>query len=104
MAHTSSCIVRKFNPLGTGFALSTGNTRKADKTMKTRKASAKLAFSQTEIHTWFERDRAMVDLRDSNTGDTLIEWWDDAVTEAVEDGFLNPRDWHGSAYECYLNL
>lgn len=51
----------------------------------------------TEIHTWFERDRQHVELRDADTDQTIIEWWDEAVIEAVEDGFLNPRDWHGSA-------
>jgi hypothetical protein len=35
-------------------------------------------------------------------GTTIIEWWDDDVHGAVEDGFLNPRDWHGSAVE-YAN-
>lgn len=52
----------------------------------------------TELHTWFERDRAHVELRDSIRQQMIIEWWDEAVAEAVEDGFLNPRDWHGSAY------
>ena len=49
----------------------------------------------TTIETWFERDRAHVALMKDDA--TVIEWWDDAVTEAVEDGFLDPRDWHGSA-------
>jgi hypothetical protein len=58
-----------------------------------------LTQSQTTIETWFERDRQHVELRDSRNDSTIVEWWDEAVTEAVEDGFLNPRDWHGSAYE-----
>lgn len=53
----------------------------------------------TEIHTWFERDRACVELRDADTGATICEWWDEDVQAAVENGFLNPRDWHGSAVE-----
>lgn len=53
----------------------------------------------TECNTWFERDRAWVELRDADTGQTIIEWWDDDVTAAVEDGFLDPRDWQGSAEE-----
>lgn len=56
----------------------------------------------TVLQTWFERDRAHVCLSrkdaDGDVGDTIIEWWDEAVAEAVEDGFLNPRDYHGSAY------
>ncbi|MGY3581866.1 hypothetical protein ACVIGB_000063 [Bradyrhizobium sp. USDA 4341] len=58
--------------------------------------------SDTVLTTWFERDRAHVCLsrkdRDGDAGETIIEWWDDAVSQAVEDGFLNPRDWHGTAY------
>ena len=52
-----------------------------------------------ELHTWFERDRAHVELRYVRTGKTLIEWWDEDLAEAVEDGFLDPRDWFGSAVE-----
>jgi hypothetical protein len=51
----------------------------------------------TSIHTWFERDRQHVELRDKLTDETIVEWWDDAVTEAVEDGFLDPRNYHESA-------
>ncbi len=54
---------------------------------------------RTEIHTWFERDRQHVELRNAKTDKTIVEWWDDDVTQAVEDGFLNPKDWHGSARE-----
>lgn len=58
--------------------------------------------SNTTLQTRFERDRAHVELRDKETDATVIEWWDEAVGEAVEDGFLNPRDWHGTAVE-YAN-
>lgn len=54
---------------------------------------------ETEIHTWFERDRAHVELRHTDSQETLFEAWDGEVAELVEDGFLNPSDWHGSAYE-----
>ena len=54
---------------------------------------------ETKISTWFERDRAHVDLVNANTDETIIEWWDDAVHQAVEDGFLDPNDWHGSALQ-----
>jgi hypothetical protein len=41
----------------------------------------------TKINTWFERDRMYVGL--FSTKDVLlVEWWDGAVAEAVEDGFL----------------
>jgi hypothetical protein len=59
----------------------------------------KLTQSDTELETWFERDRSHVDLKRKDTGETIIEWWDEAVSEAVADGFLNPRDYHGSAFE-----
>jgi hypothetical protein len=60
-------------------------------------------FGDTHLQTWFERDRAHVCLsrkdRDGDAGDTIVEWWDEAVGQSVEDGFLNPRDWHSSAFE-----
>jgi hypothetical protein len=58
-----------------------------------------LDIDATELHTWFERDRAHVELRSKLDDATIIEWWDDAVNEAVEDGFLNPQDYHQSAYD-----
>jgi hypothetical protein len=57
--------------------------------------------SNTSVSTWFERDRAMVCLSDTNETTILIAW-DSGVAELVEDGFLDPRDWHGSAVE-YAN-
>ena len=59
-----------------------------------------------ELHTWFERDRQHVELRDPITDDTIIEYWDDDVSNLVIDGFLNPSDWHGSlfAYARYLGV
>jgi hypothetical protein len=53
----------------------------------------------TELHTWFERDRAHVELRAIESQETIVEWWDQDVQEAIEDGFLNPKDYHGSALE-----
>lgn len=49
-----------------------------------------------KVYTWFERDRAHVEVRNEDTQETLVEWWDDAVQEAVDDGFLDPRDWKRS--------
>lgn len=60
----------------------------------------------TAVETWFERDRQYVGLYpkdDEGKPDTnkkpIVEWWDEDVTQAIEDGFLDPRDWHGSALE-----
>lgn len=49
------------------------------------------------VDTWFERDRASVVLTDALLGETVLEWWDDDVRQAVVDGFLDPKDWLGSA-------
>ena len=51
----------------------------------------------TEISIWSERDRMHVCLSRED-GSTIVEWWDGAVGEAVTDGFLSPRDWHGTAF------
>lgn len=61
---------------------------------------------ECDVSTWFERDRAHVHLYHGDENNTVAEWWDDAVTEAVEDGFLDPRDWRGSAiaYAKHLGL
>lgn len=63
----------------------------------------RLHLADTELFTWFERDRAHVELRDRRTGETIVEWWDDDVRQAIEDGLL-PHRWtdakgHGAAFE-----
>ena len=58
-----------------------------------------LSIGNTELLLWFERDRAHVELRNRLDDSTIIEWWDGDVAEAVEDGSLNPRDYHSTAYE-----
>ena len=65
-----------------------------------------MRISDTEISLWFKRDRAHVELRHVETGLTIIEWWDEEVNEAIEDGFLNPRAYHATAFEYaqYLGL
>ena len=52
-------------------------------------AKPQIPLKDTEIHTWFERDRAHVELRHIETQETIAEWWDEAVTQALEDGFLS---------------
>ena len=61
----------------------------------------------TTLETWFERDRQYVGLYDTSTASgarnrTIVEWWDDDVPEAIEDGFLDPKRWHESVVE-YAN-
>jgi len=70
----------------------------ADSTMRD---AGKWDRSNTRIDTWFERDRAYVGL-ETLKGETIVEWWDEAVHAAIEDGFLDPRDYHGTAIE-YAN-
>ena len=75
-------------------ALNTALARVAerrDARPRQRRARA-LRFEDTELETWFERDRAHVELRDKHTGQTIVEWWDDDVQQAIEDGYL-PHRW-----------
>ncbi len=60
--------------------------------------------------TWFERDRRHISLQTPN-GRTVFELWDEAVDEAIEDGFLRaprvPRpsdaDWQPHAVQYALD-
>ena len=63
-----------------------------------------VSISDTALNTWFERDRAHVELMRKDTEETIIEWWDDAVQEAIEDGILDPRDFHTSAYHHAVSV
>ena len=65
----------------------------------------KVSFEQTKVNTWFERDRAHVELCFSIGEErTILGWWDEQVADLVEDGFLTPRDWHRSAYDYAVHL
>jgi hypothetical protein len=44
--------------------------------------------TRVAVHTWFERDRSHVEVRNADTQETLIEWWDEDCMEAFADGFL----------------
>jgi hypothetical protein len=56
-----------------------------------------IEIGDTKLTTWFERDRAHVCLSDLDNK-TIIEWWDGAVEEAIQDGFLKPDDYHRTAF------
>lgn len=62
------------------------------------------SLDEYEVDTWFERDRGHVCL--SKNGKTIIEWWDDDLRQAIDDGFLNPKNFRGSAiqYAHHLGL
>lgn len=49
------------------------------------------------VETWFERDRSYVGLENEN-GETILEFWDEEVLRAIEDGFLDHRDFFGISY------
>ncbi len=65
-------------------------------------ADGDITEDDTVMQTWFERDRQHVclSLRTStgDAGSTIVEWWDNAVNEAIDDGSLDQRDYHGSAF------
>jgi len=62
------------------------------------------SVSNTELDTWSERDRDYVILKTKHSGNSIMEWWDEAVGEAIEDGFLgrDKRNWHQDAVD-YAN-
>lgn len=62
------------------------------------------ALEDTKLQTWFERDRAHVDLQDRETDRTLIEFWDEDVEQLLEDGFLDRKDLHGSLFNYAVHL
>jgi len=61
-------------------------------------------MNNIRVETWFERDRANITVYKDD--EEIFSVWDENAAELVEDGFLNPRDWEGSAIEyCqYLGL
>lgn len=61
-------------------------------------------LADLEVSTWFERGRACVELRVSDTQETIFEAWDESVHELVDDGFLDPRNWKQSMYEYAQHL
>lgn len=68
-----------------------------------------ITIDDTVVATWFERGSAHVALwmkdEDGEQGQELIaDWRDEDVFSLVEDGFLDGRDWHGSAFEYAASL
>jgi len=57
-----------------------------------------------ELYTWFERDRQHVELRDEVIDTTIVEFWDEAVSELVEDGFLDPSSWKKSLFDYAIYM
>jgi hypothetical protein len=40
------------------------------------------------VETWAERDRQWVGVRDERSGELVMQWWDDEVSQMIEDGFF----------------
>lgn len=60
-------------------------------------------ISDLELHTWFERDRACVELRSPN-GETVFEAWDEDCLQLIEYGYLDPKDFKQSAFDYAQEL
>jgi len=66
-----------------------------------------VAFHNTDLNTWFERDRAHVILEDAETQESIIELWDDEVNEAIHPyGILSrdPSRWHQDLVKHVVEL
>lgn len=61
-----------------------------------------IEWKETELHVWSERDRQHIELRAEASQETILEFWDEEVTEAYEDGFLSARC-HGEPHR-FCNL
>lgn len=65
-----------------------------------------LTIDDTVTDEWHERDRNSLILyvkdEDGGFGDSIVEWWDEDYVQAIEDGFLEPRRLHESAFEYAL--
>lgn len=60
------------------------------------KGAAYVPKEATELVRWAEKGRAHVALK--YAGASIVSWWDEHVTAAVDAGDLDPHDMHTSAY------
>ncbi len=62
-----------------------------------------ITIKDTILAEWHERDRNHVALYmkdgEDEYGDTIVQWWDEAYVQVVEDGFIDPRRLHASVFE-----
>lgn len=47
--------------------------------------------SECAVSVWEERDRLHIHVHADDGQTTVIDWWDDAARELIEDGFVNAR-------------
>jgi hypothetical protein len=108
-AHTPDVARRERDGVATFVPKSESRATKeaAMSDTKTPRTSPILEMTEDDVFvtTHFERDNRNVDLylkidRNDDSPDVeILSWTDDAVDQAVEDGFLSAKDWKGSAFE-----
>lgn len=62
------------------------------------------SIDDTKLVRWKERDRLHIAVDRIKDDRTLVEWWDDDARQAIEDGFLDPKRLHESAYAYGLEM
>jgi hypothetical protein len=69
-----------------------------------KKKPLKISFEDTTLTTWFERDRANMNLNNTLDNDnSILSLWDDDVLQAIEDGFLKNGGDHKGMYDLAVN-
>ncbi|MNU30448.1 hypothetical protein D3C71_189480 [compost metagenome] len=67
-----------------------------------------ITIKDTILAEWHERDRHHVALYmkvgENGYGDTIVQWWDEAYVQVVEDGFVVPRRLHASVFEYAADM
>lgn len=54
------------------------------------------------VHTWFERDRQNIWVEDAK-GRNVAEWWDEDVSQMINDGFFKFTGSHGYVGTSVIN-
>jgi hypothetical protein len=61
-------------------------------------------FEDTEVIAQVDRGGGFVLLLHRHNRDRSASWEGDEVQEAVDDGLLDPHDWHTSAYDAARSI
>ncbi|MFW6125465.1 MAG: DUF192 domain-containing protein, partial [Chloroflexota bacterium] len=67
----------------------------------------RLTRGDVRVEVWEERDRLHIGIQDKDTGEYVIDWWDDEAREMFEQGFFKRgRDLEGSVldYAEYIGI
>jgi hypothetical protein len=81
-----------------------GESKRTRSRFRGKHSVPEVALSETRLSVWEERDRAHVELINTKNDATIVEWWDDQVREAIEDGFLKPGKLHETAYDYAVHV